>query len=121
MNELTFTDIFIGENGFVVLLSSMLLALGGSLFKKYKRYNSLEKKNTFNLTYWIKDNWDDMLVGFFVTYILVRLLNVVTPYTLTYLNIDGVDVAASDILVIVSIFIGYYSDSILEKIIPKRN
>lgn len=122
MNELTFADIFIGDNGMVVLASSMLLALMGNLFKKYKRYNSVKHEKRFSLKYWLQDNMDDMVVAFFVTYILVRLLNVITPYalSLTGLDIDSSAVNPSDILVIVSIFIGYYTDNIIAKLMPVK-
>ncbi len=122
MNTLTFSDIFIGDNGIVVLISSMLLALGGSLFKKYQRYNAIEHETRFDLKFWAEDNWDDMVAGFFVTYIMVRLLNLVTPYALSFIGAEEATMAVSDTLVLVSIFIGYYSDSLLEKLIPtKRN
>jgi len=122
MNTLTFSDIFIGDNGIVVLISSMLLALGGSLFKKYQRYNAIQHETKFDIKFWAEDNWDDMIVGFFVTYVMVRLLNLITPYALSAFDLEAATMAVSDILVVVSIFIGYYSDSFLEKLIPtKRN
>lgn len=123
MNELTFTDIFIGNNGIVVLISAMILALGGNLLKKYQRYQASKSKIQFNLAFWLRDNADDMIAGFFVTYVLVRLLSIVTPYVIT---ISGIDIensgaSVSDIVVIVAIFIGYYTDSVLEKLLTKRN
>jgi len=122
MNTLTFSDIFIGDNGIVVLISSMLLALGGSLFKKYQRYNAIQHETKFDIKFWAEDNWDDMIVGFFVTYVMVRLLNLITPYALSAFDLEAATMAVSDILVVVSIFIGYYSDSFLEKLTPtKRN
>lgn len=123
MNTLTFTDIFIGDNGIVVLISSMIIALAGNLFKKYQRYNKTKHNTLFSIRFWAKDNADDMVVAFFVTYILVRLLNVVTPYALSAAGIDTEtsNFAVSDLLVIVSVFIGYYTDNIIERLIPKKD
>lgn len=121
MNELTFTDIFIGDNGIVVLISAMILALGGNLLKKYQRYQASKPKIPFNLAFWLRDNADDMIAGFFVTYVLVRLLSVVTPYAISLSGIDLESASVSDIVVIVAIFIGYYTDSVLEKLLTKRN
>ena len=120
MNSLTFTDIFIGDNGIVVLISAMILALGGNLFKKYQRYQSTKQKQPFKLSFWIKDNTDDMISGFFATYILVRLLSVVTPHVISLSGIDVESSSASDIVVIVAVFIGYYTDSLIDKL-TKRN
>ena len=119
MNTLTFSDIFIGNNGIVVLISSMLLALGGNLFKKYQRYSKIENPEPFNLIFLFKDNWDDMVAGFFVTYIMVRLLSLVTPYVLSFIGAEEATMAVSDTLVLVSVLIGYYSDGIIEKLTKK--
>lgn len=117
---LSFTDIFVGGDGAPVLVSSMLLALAGNLLKKHFRYKSVSYKNPFDLTKWLYENWLDMLVGLFVTYILVRLLNVMS---IILFNLDFVkalvpdirEIPVSEILIIVSIFIGYYTDKIMEK------
>mgnify|MGYP003643365283 CR=1 FL=1 len=118
MKELTFSDIFIGENGIVVLISAMILALLGNLFKKYKRYQARdEDERNFEIKHWLKDNADDMVVGFFATYILVRLISTVAKYALDLAEInDPVSgMNPSDSVVLVSILIGYYTDSILAK------
>lgn len=121
MNELTYIDIFVGDNGVVVLVSSMLLALVGNLLKKRQRFLKQKFKSDFSLWFWIKDNWDDMLIGFIVTYILVRLLNVVTPYALSLsgLDLSESNISVSDLLVIVSILIGYYTDNLIDKLMPE--
>jgi len=121
MNELTYIDIFVGDNGVVVLVSSMLLALVGNLLKKRQRFLRIKNKREFSLWYWIKDNWDDMLIGFIVTYLLVRLLNVVTPYALSLsgLDLSESNISVSDLLVIVSILIGYYTDNLIDKLMPE--
>lgn len=120
MNELTFYDIFIGSNGHVVLVSAMLIALVGNLFKKYKRFQKRQnKKEPFSLTVWLSDNSDDMVAGFFATYILVRLLAFVSEYAFQAMGVsEHTEVLdASDSIFLISILIGYYTDSILEKIL----
>tara|TARA_R110000803_G_scaffold38124_2_gene82289 strand:+ start:76 stop:444 length:369 start_codon:yes stop_codon:yes gene_type:complete len=120
MNELTFADIFIGENGIVVLVSAMLLALAANLLKKYQRYQQRKDKTPFSFKHWFNDNWDDMTAGFFVTYIFVRLMNVVSGYALEFLNLKGEDLQIGEVIVVVSCFIGYFVDSILDKIVKKE-
>lgn len=117
---LTFTEIFIGTDGFPVLVSSMLLALMGNLLKKYFRYGMVAHDNPFNYRRWFQENWDDMLVGFIITYFLVRLLNTMSVVffnigTVKTLIPDPSSLPVSEVLIIVSIFIGYYTDRILEK------
>lgn len=117
---LTFTEIFIGTDGFPVLVSSMLLALMGNLLKKRFRYGRVARDNPFNYRRWFRENWDDMIVGFIITYFLVRLLNTMS---VVLFNIGAVKtlipdpstLPVSEVLIIVSIFIGYYTDRILEK------
>lgn len=117
---LTFHEIFIGSDGFPVLASSMLIALAGNLFKKYTRYDMVSDGNPFDIRKWLRENWDDMLVGFFVTYFLVRLLNTMSVIffnigTVKQLIPDPHSIPVSEVLIIVSVFIGYYTDKIIEK------
>lgn len=117
---LSFYEIFIGTDGFAVLVSSMLLALVGNLLKKYFRYHKVSNGNAFDLRKWFRENADDMAVGFVITFILVRLLNTMSIIvfrlgTVNALIPDRDLVPVSELLIIVSIFIGYYTDSILEK------
>lgn len=118
---LTFCEIFIGYDGLPVLVSSMLLALVGNLLKKWFRYNSVKNKTPFDPKRWVKENWDDMLAGFIITYIFVRLLNTmsVVVFRLEVVNAIIPDrdlIPVSEVLIIVSIFIGYYTDKIIEKV-----
>jgi len=120
MNELTFADIFIGENGIVVLVSAMIIALLGNLFKKVKRFKARKDQTLkFDLQDWIKRNTADMIVSFFATYILVRLISTVAKYAFDMAGIDepisGMN--PSDSVVLISILIGYYTDSILAKLL----
>jgi len=120
MNELTFTDIFIGTNGYVVLVSSMLIALLGNLFKKYKRFqNRPNQDNQFNFSIWFRDNMDDMIVGFFVTYILVRLIGFVAEYAFQAAGVSEHTSALEpqDSIFLVSVLIGYYTDSLIDKLL----
>jgi len=120
MNELTFTDIFIGTNGYVVLISSMLIALLGNLFKKYKRFqNRPNQDNQFNFSIWFRDNTDDMIVGFFVTYILVRLIGFVAEYAFQAAGVSEHTRALEpqDSIFLVSVLIGYYTDSLIDKLL----
>ena len=95
----------------------MILALLGNLFKKVKRYQAIKHKTTFNPIYWIKNNYWSMILGFFATYILVRLISTISKYALELAEINepisGMN--PSDSVVLVSILIGYYTDSILDK------
>jgi hypothetical protein len=120
MNELTFTDIFIGSNGYVVLVSSMLIALLGNLFKKYKRFQSREDKDyAFSLKVWLRENTDDMVVGFFVTYILVRLIGFVAEYAFQAAGVSEHTgtLEPQDSIFLVSVLIGYYTDSLIDKLL----
>lgn len=119
MSELTFTDIFIGDNGYVVLVSAMLLALVGNLFKKYKRFQKRKARATeFNLWTWLKENTDDMLVGFVVNYVLVRLIGTVAEYAFQAAGLSEhtETLTPQDSIFLISILIGYYTDSIIDKI-----
>lgn len=118
---LTFYEIFIGYDGFPVLVSSMLLALVGNLLKKWFRYNKVKQSNPFDWKRWLSENWDDMIAGGVITYILVRLLNTmsVVVFRLEVVNAlipDRDLIPVSEVLIIVSIFIGYYTDRIVEKV-----
>lgn len=119
MNELTFTDIFIGANGAVVLVSAMFIAFIGNIFKKYKRFQARPNKEKFNLWYWIKDNLGEMVLGFLGTYILVRLIGFVAEYAFQAAGISEHTSALSpeDSIFLVSILIGYYIDPILSKLL----
>ena len=120
MNELTFTDIFIGANGAVVLVSAMLIALLGNMFKKYKRFQSREDKSTpFKLGHWLRDNTDEMFFGFLATYILVRLIGFVAEYAFQAAGIaEGTSaLSPEDSIFLVSVLIGYYVDPLMNKIL----
>lgn len=120
MSELTFIDIFIGDNGYVVLVSAMLLALVGNLFKKYKRFQKRKTRNAkFSLLIWLKENADDMLIGFVVTYVLVRLIGTVAEYAFQAAGLSEHTEALTpqDSIFLVSILIGYYTDSLIDKIL----
>jgi hypothetical protein len=120
MNELTFSDIFIGENGIVVLVSAMVLAFIGNTFKKYKRYQSRpDKSKGFSFNRWIKDNLDEMVFGFIATYILVRLIGFVAEYAFQAAGVSEHTTALSpeDSIFLVSVLIGYYIDPLLKKLL----
>lgn len=119
MNELTFTDIFIGANGYVVLVSAMLIAFLGNIFKKYKRFQKRPNKDKFSLWYWLKDNFDEMVLGFIATYILVRLIGFVAEYAFQAAGVSEhtSTLSPEDSIFLVSILIGYYIDPILNKIL----
>lgn len=120
MNELTFYDIFIGANGHVVLVSAMLLAFLGNVFKKYKRFQQRDdNEKAFSLTHWIKDNFINMVFGLVGTYILVRLIAFVSDYAFQAAGVSEHTEALdpSDSVFLISILIGYYIDPILKKIL----
>lgn len=119
MNELTFTDIFIGANGIVVLASSMLLAFIGNIFKKYKRFQSRPNKDNFKLWYWLKDNLAEMILGFLGTYILVRIIGFIDEYAFQAAGISEhtSTLSPEDSIFLLSILIGYYIDPILSKLL----
>lgn len=119
MNELTFADIFIGENGIVVLVSAMLIAFIGNVFKKYKRFKSRPNKDGFKLWYWLKDNYGEMTLGFLATYILVRLIGFVAQYAFQAAGISdhANGLTPEDSIFLVSVLIGYYIDPLLSKIL----
>jgi hypothetical protein len=120
MNELTFTDIFIGQNGVVVLVSAMLIAFIGNIFKKYKRFQSRPNKDeSFSISHWLKDNADEMILGFLGTYILVRLIGFVAEYAFQAAGVSEHTSALSpeDSIFLVSVLIGYYIDPLLSKLL----
>lgn len=124
LNDLTFTDIFIGENGYVVLMSSMIIALLGNLFKKYKRFQQREDKSkSFSPWIWINDNGAEMVFGFMATYVLVRLIGFVSDYAFEAAGVSDHTEALdpSDSVFLISILIGYYTDSLLDKIFKKKD
>jgi len=119
---LTLADIFIGDNGIVILISSMILALFGNLFKKYRRFiTAANDEADFNVKYWVQQNSVSMIAGFFITYTFVRLLNVITPIVLNNPMVkeyipDSSALHVSEILIVVSLAIGYYVDKIEPKL-----
>jgi len=123
---LSFYDIFVGDNGAVVLVASMLLALFGNLAKKYRRFiNAVNNEADFSPKYWLTENAFSMVAGFFITYTAVRLLNVITPIILN-LSIfkeyvpDTSTMQVSEVLIVVSLIIGYYVDRLEPKISLKK-
>lgn len=117
---MTYQDIFIGESGIVVMVSAMLLALVGNLFKKYKRFKQRkDKARSFSLWVWLKDNFIDMVVGFVFTYILVRLMSFFSVYLYDMAGISehANNLTPQDSVFLVSILIGYYSDVAINKIL----
>lgn len=123
MNELTFYDIFIGANGHVVLVSAMLLALLGNLFRKRQRFIDREdQEKDFDFVHWLKDNADDMVFGFFATYALVRLIAFIADYAFEAAGVSEHTEALdpSDSVFLISILIGYYTDSLLDRIFKKN-
>ena len=71
-------------------IAAMIFALIGFTIQKKIDLNKAKKKLTEapSTLYWIKDNWDDMLINFLVTFLLVRfgpeLVNLISPEALSF-------------------------------------
>lgn len=58
--------------------SAFIFALIGAFLFKYITYNPNGKStspDTFNLLYWIKNNWFDMVGSFLAFYVIIRFKN----------------------------------------------
>ncbi|MCF8465643.1 MAG: hypothetical protein K9G41_12425, partial [Flavobacteriales bacterium] len=103
-------------------LSSMALAFLGNLYKKRNRFKKREEKTVLDWGFWWRDNRVNLLTGFFITWFLVRLINWLTPLILAMANVKmDAAIDPSEVLVLVSVFIGYHTDNIIKVLTSKEN
>lgn len=82
MNE--FSQQFLGSHPIGFYVAGLIFSLLGGLLYKYHAWQKHKKEcevkghdHAFSLKYWIRDNWQDMIISLIVSFLCVRFIDLV--------------------------------------------
>ncbi len=93
----------------------------GIVFYKFIRFQNRETKYEFNLLYWLKDNWKEILINIMLIYFAARFTPGITALIQTYFGLPeqiGALISDTDFLFL---GIGVFHQVILQKLRDNTN